>query len=117
MRHLKGNKKLSKPTDQRLALLRAIVKSLVEHKRIKTTDTRAKEARRLAETLVTYGKDGSLHSRRLALKLLPNKAVIDCVFKDLAPRYKDRNGGYTRLTKVGFRQGDAATLSLLEFLE
>ncbi len=116
MRHLKGNKKLGKPTDQRIALLRGLVRSLVIYRKIKTTDTRAKEASRMAERLISYGKDGSLHARRLALKLVPDKDIVKTVFSEIAPMYGERNGGYTCITKLGRRQGDAAEVSLLEFV-
>lgn len=117
MRHQKGNKKLGKPTDQRLALLRSLVLSLFQYQKIKTTDVRAKEAKKLAEKLITLGKKGDLHSRRLALRYLPNKDVIKSVFDEVAPRYSTRGGGYTRITKLGIRRGDAAPISLLELVE
>ena len=116
MRHRYGNKKLGKPTDQRIALLRALVRSLFLHGKIKTTDTRAKEARRMAESLITLGKEGSLHSRRQALKVLSDPAIIKLVFDVVVPQYKERNGGYTRVTKVGIRRGDAAVVSQLELV-
>lgn len=117
MRHQKGNKKLSKPTDQRLALLKGLVLSLFTHKKIKTTDVRAKEAKRLAEKLITLGKQGTLHARRQALKILPNKDAIKELFSVHAVKYQERNGGYTRVTKLGHRRGDAATISLLELVD
>lgn len=117
MRHQKGNKKLGKPTDQRLALLKSLVRSLVLYNRIETTDTRAKEAKKMAEKLITLGKDGSLHARRQALKVMPEKDIVKEIFSNLAPRYKDRDGGYTRIVKLGFRRGDAAPVSMLEWVE
>jgi large subunit ribosomal protein L17 len=117
MRHRKGNKKLGKPTDQRIALLRTLMVAFFSNQKIKTTDTRAKEVRKVAEKIITYAKEGSLSSRRQALKLLPNAEIIKSVFNDLAPRFVERNGGYTRLTKLGLRQGDAATISLLELVD
>jgi large subunit ribosomal protein L17 len=117
MRHANGNKKLGRPTDQRIAMLRAIVSSLFTYKAINTTDARAKEARKLAEKIITLGKEGSLHSRRLALKLLPHKDVVSDVFNNIAGGFKDKQGGYTRITKLGFRKGDAATISKLELVE
>ncbi|NBV41271.1 50S ribosomal protein L17 [bacterium] len=116
MRHRYGNKKLGKPTDQRIALLRSLVRSLFLHGKIKTTDTRAKEARRMAESLITLGKDGSLHARRQALKVLSDPTVIKFVFDVVVPQFKERNGGYTRVTKVGIRRGDAAVVSQLELV-
>ena len=116
MRHRYGNKELGKPTDQRLALLRSLVRSLILHGKIKTTDTRAKEARKIAESLVTLGKDGSLHSRRLALKVLNDSAIIKDIFDSIAPRMVGRDGGYTRIVKLGVRRGDAAVVSQLEWV-
>jgi len=117
MRHQKGNKKLNKPTDQRLALLKSLVKSLFENSKIKTTDLRAKEASKLASRLITLAKQNTLHSRRQALKILPNKEVINKLFTDIKDKYQERNGGYTRITKVGLRRGDAAVISLLELVD
>ena len=115
MRHQKGNKKLSRPNDQRLALLRALTKSLFEYRKIKTTDVRAKEMSRFAEKLITLGKVGTVFARRSALKILPDKDVVSTIF-DTAVSYKDRNGGYTRITKLGFRRGDSAPISQVELI-
>ncbi|NQY12177.1 MAG: 50S ribosomal protein L17 [Flavobacteriales bacterium] len=117
MRHRRGNKKLGKPTDQRLALLKSLLRSLVLYNRIVTTDTRAKEARRMAERLVTLGKEGGLHSRRMALKVMPDKNIVKDIFSVLAPKYETRKGGYTRMIKCGFRKGDAAPMTMLEWVE
>jgi large subunit ribosomal protein L17 len=117
MRHLKGNKKLGKPTDQRLALLKSLVLSLFTHSKIKTTDTRAKEAQKMAEKLITLGKRGDLAARRQAIKILPNKGAIKELFENIAPRFADRNGGYTKTTKLGFRRGDASPVSLVELVD
>jgi large subunit ribosomal protein L17 len=117
MRHQKGNKKLNKPTDQRLAMLKSLVISLFENQKIKTTDLRAKEASKLASRLITLSKVDTLHSRRQALKVLPNKSIIKILFSDIKDKFKDRNGGYTRVTKLGLRRGDAATISLLELVD
>lgn len=116
MRHKKGNRKLSKPTDQRIALLRSLSLSFITHEKIKTTDVRAKETQKYIERLITLGKKGDLHSRRQALKLLPNKDAVKKLFDVIAKNYLDRNGGYTRLVKLGFRRGDASPVSLLEFV-
>lgn len=115
MRHKKSNKKLSKPTDQRLALLRSLSLSLITHEQIKTTDVRAKETQRYVERLVTLAKQGDLHSRRLAIKLLPNKDAVKKLFDVISKKYESKNGGYTRLIKCGFRRGDASPVSQLEF--
>lgn len=117
MRHQNGNRKLGKPTDQRIALLKSLVLSLFTHNRIQTTDTRAKEARKMADKLITLGKSGSLHDRRQALKVLPDKAIIKLLFTEIAPRFENRNGGYTRVIKAGFRLGDAAPVSILELVD
>lgn len=116
MNHRIAGRKLGRPKDQREALLRSLVSELIHHERIVTTEARAKEARSLAEKIITHGKGGTLNHRRLALSQLPNKAVIKKVFDDLAPRYAERPGGYTRVLKLGRRKGDAAPLALLELV-
>ena len=117
MRHARGNKKLSKPTDQRLAMLKALVNSLFTYNRIKTTDTRAKAAKRVAEKILTLGKKGDVHSRREALKILPNKDTVKLVFDTLAKKYENRPGGFTRITKLRPRRGDGVMISMLELVE
>ncbi len=115
MRHRKSNKKLNKPTDQRLALLKNLAISLIEHSRIITTQTRAKQAQRFVELLVTKSKVDSVENRRYVMKKLNNKIALKKLFS-LSENFKDRKGGYTKLINVGFRRGDSATLSLLEFV-
>jgi large subunit ribosomal protein L17 len=117
MRHQKGNKKLGKPTDQRIALLRSLTRALFKYNRINTTDVRAKEAKRFAEKLITLGKKETVYARRLAMKMLPDKDIVKDIFNNIAPKYKNRAGGYTRIIKVGFRRGDSAPISMLEFVE
>ena len=117
MRHQRGNKKLGLPTDQRLALLRSLVIALFTNNKIKTTDTRAKEAKKLAEKLITLGKKGDVHSRRQALKIIPQKGIVKDLFATIAPKYEKRNGGYTRIIKLDNRVGDGAPISLLELVE
>lgn len=117
MRHRKGNKKLSRPTDQRLALLRGLVRSLLVNRRIETTETRAKEAKKLADKIITLAKNGSLHARRQALQVIPDTEVIALAFNTLSDQTKSRPGGYTRLIKVGYRRGDAAPVSILEWVD
>ena len=117
MRHRKGNKKLGKPTDQRIALLRSLVISLLTHTKIKTTVTRAKEAKKVAEKLITLAVNPTLHSRRIALRILPNADVVKHLFSDIAPKYKERKGGYTRIYKIGARRGDSAPIALLELVD
>jgi large subunit ribosomal protein L17 len=115
MRHLKANKKLGMDSSHRKAVLRNMVTSLIEHERIKTTDTRAKELRRIAEKMVTLGKRGDLHALRQTMEVIRVKSVATKLFEDIAPRYKDINGGYTRIIKIGHRHGDNAPISIIEF--
>ncbi|MBT3261919.1 50S ribosomal protein L17 [bacterium] len=112
-----GYKKLSRPTDQRMALLKSLVRALFIYKKISTTDVRAKEARRMAEKLITLGKKGDLSARRAALRVVTDKKVVKDLFGNIVKKYENRKGGFTRITKVGFRRGDAAKLSVLELLD
>ena len=114
--HVKG-RKLSRYKDQRTALLRGLVSELIRHERITTTLAKAKETRVVAEKLITHGKKGTVHHRRLALAQLPDKSVVKKVFDDVASRYEDRNGGYTRILKLGPRQGDGANMAMIELVE
>ena len=116
MRHLKKGRKLNRSPSHRLAMLRNMATSLLRHDRITTTDAKAKELRRWADWLITLGKDGSLHARRRALSFIQDKAVVARLFSELGPRFQDRNGGYTRIVKIGRRRGDAAPLSVIELI-
>ena len=116
MRHRLGYRKLNRPSAHRKALLRNLVKDLLRYEAIRTTEPKAKEARRSAEKMITLGKDGSLHARRQALKFLNDKALVAEVFDELAPRFADRNGGYTRILKLGPRGGDGAAMARIELL-
>jgi large subunit ribosomal protein L17 len=98
-------------------MYRNMVTSLLEHERIQTTDAKAKEVRRIAERMITLGKRGGLHARRRALRVIRRREVAAKVFDELAERYRDREGGYTRVLKLGIRRGDAAALSLVELVE
>ena len=98
-------------------MYRNMVTSLLEHERIQTTDAKAKEVRRIAERMITLGKRGGLHARRRALRVIRRREVAAKVFDELAERYRDRAGGYTRVLKLGIRRGDAAPLSLVELVE
>ncbi|EFM26128.1 MULTISPECIES: 50S ribosomal protein L17 [Peptoniphilus] len=109
-------RKLGRPTDHRLAMLRNLVTSLLREGRIETTLTRAKETRRMAERMITLGKRGDLHSRRLALAYIYDEDVVTKLFNEIAPKYADRNGGYTRIIKVGPRRGDAAEKAIIELV-
>jgi large subunit ribosomal protein L17 len=91
-----------------------MVTDFIRHEKVKTTDAKAREIQRLAEKMISQGKRGTLHSRRLAAAYLTDKNVVSKLFDDVAPRYEDRRGGYTRLTKLGQRKGDAAELAVLE---
>jgi large subunit ribosomal protein L17 len=98
-------------------LLRGLVAELIRHERITTTLAKAKETRVMTEKLITHGKKGTLHNRRLALAQLPNKDIVKKVFDDVAVRYTERPGGYTRITRLGPRQGDAAEMAVIELVE
>ena len=98
-------------------MLNNMVASLFEHKQIKTTHAKAKEARRLAERLITFAKKGDLAARRHVLRFIPNKALVRELFDVIAPVYTERTGGYTRVLKLGYRQGDGADMSLLELVD
>lgn len=120
MRHLKRGRKLSRKASHRKALLRNLASSLIIHKRIQTTDAKAKELRIFVEPLITFAKEGSLHARRQVLKTLPGaygRQVTDILFKEIAPQFADRPGGYTRIIKLGFRTNDRAPVSLVELVD
>src|SRR5215469_492227 len=115
MRHLNQGRKLSRTSAHRKALFRNLVLALVKHERIKTTDAKAKELRRYADRMVTLGKRGDLAARRLAFAFMQSRDAVKRLFDEIAPRFRERNGGYTRVIKFGFRRGDAARLSIVEF--
>jgi large subunit ribosomal protein L17 len=116
MRHLKSGRKLSRNSSHRWALMRNLITSLLREEKIRTTDPKAKELRRWAERVITLGKQGSLHARRQALGIVQDKSVVRKLFDTIAPRFKDRPGGYTRIIKIGLRRGDAAQISLIELV-
>ena len=115
MRHLNQGRKLNRTSSHRKALFRNLVLSLIEHERIKTTDAKAKELRRYADRMVTLGKRGDIPARRLAFAFMQSRDAVKKLFDEIAPRFKDRAGGYTRVVKFGVRRGDAALLSIIEF--
>jgi len=115
VRHLKQGRKLSRTSAHRKALLRNLAISLIRHERIRTTDAKAKELRRFADRLVTLGKRGDLSARRRAAALLASREAVKKLFDVIAPRFKDRPGGYTRVVKFTRRVGDAAPISIVEF--
>lgn len=117
MRHLKRTAKLGRTGTHRNAMLTNMVCSLIIHKRITTTLAKARAARSVAEKMVTLGKKGTLHSRRLASSRLHQEDAVKILFTEIAPAHKDRRGGYTRIIKLGQRQGDASQLAILEFVE
>ena len=115
MRHQKTGRKLGRTSSHRLATMRNMVSSLIEHGRIKTTDIKAKELRIVADKMVTLGKKGDLHARRRAMRTLRGKTIAKKLFDEVAPRFADVNGGYTRIIKFGRRPGDNALMSFIEF--
>jgi large subunit ribosomal protein L17 len=114
--HRIAGKKLGRPKDQRTALLRSLTAEVIRHERVVTTEAKASETRRVVERLITHGKKGTLHHRRLAAAQVPNKEVVKKVFDELAARYASRPGGYTRIIKLGPRKGDAAPMALIELV-
>ena len=117
MRHRRKGKKLGVNPSHRRALLANMAENLIIHKRIKTTDARAKELRRYIEPLVTKAKKGDLNSIRMIGKKIRHKNILDILLNDIAPVYDNRNGGYTRIIKLGFRDNDRASVSLIEFVD
>ena len=117
MRHQKKTVKLGRTAEHRKSLLANQVCSLIEHQRIKTTLAKAKAVRPLAEKMVTLGKKGSLHARRTALSVLRQKDAVKKLFDDIAPRAAERNGGYTRIIKLGLRKSDAAPVAFIEWVD
>lgn len=116
MRHGNSGRKLNLTTSHRLAMFRNMVTSLLNHERIYTTVPKAKEMRRWGEWMITLGKRGDLHARRQAMSVIREKDVVAKLFGELAQRYQNRAGGYTRIVKVGFRRGDASPMCLLELI-
>ncbi|MBI4640889.1 MAG: 50S ribosomal protein L17 [Candidatus Tectomicrobia bacterium] len=117
MRHRKAGQKLGRPSDHKEAMLRNLVTSLLTHERVETTEARAKAVRRLADQMITLGKRGDLHARRLALRVVRDKETVHKLFDGLATRYAERQGGYCRLFKVGPRLGDGAPMTIVELVD
>jgi len=117
MRHRHGLRKLNRTSSHRLAMLRNMANSLLRHEAIKTTLPKAKELRRVVEPIITLGKKPSLANRRLAFNRLRDRDMVVKVFDELGPRFASRNGGYLRILKFGFRQGDNAPMALVELLD
>jgi|TARA_B100001079_G_scaffold24278_1_gene18652 large subunit ribosomal protein L17 len=117
MRHQKKGRKLGVDPSHRKAMLRNLSANLIEHKRIKTTDARAKELRTFIEPLITKAKKGDLNSIRQIAKKIPRKEIVNKLVNDIAPTFSKRTGGYTRIIKLGFRDNDRASVSLIEFVD
>ncbi|MFC1618472.1 50S ribosomal protein L17 [Candidatus Neomarinimicrobiota bacterium] len=120
MRHQKRGRKLNRTASHRRALLRNLAASLIIHKRIQTTDAKAKELRSFVEPLITFAKQGTLHARRQVMKVLPGqqgKQVTSILFNEIAPQMADRPGGYTRIIKLGNRSNDRAPVSMIELVD
>ena len=117
MRHRRKGKKLGVNPSHRRALLANLAENLIIHKRIKTTDARAKELRRYIEPLVTKAKKGDVNSIRMIVRKIRHKNILNILLSDIAPVYEKRNGGYTRIIKLGFRDNDRASVSLIEFVD
>ena len=116
MRHRVSGRKLGRRTEHREAMLQGIVAQLITHERVTTTEAKAREARRLAEHVITTGRNGSQHQRRRAMALLTDKLAVAKLFENLGPRYASRKGGYTRMVKIMPRKGDAAPMAILELV-
>ena len=117
MRHRKSGRKLNRNSSHRKAMFKNMTASLVEHELIKTTLPKAKELRRVAEPLITLAKEDSVANRRLAFDRLRNKATVGKLFSELGPRFKERPGGYIRILKCGYRQGDKAPMAYVELVD
>ena len=117
MRHGNSNRKLNRTHEHRKAMFANMACSLIEHEQIQTTLPKAKELKKIIDKYITLGKKGSLHSRRLAISRLKQNSAVVKLFETLAPRYKKRNGGYSRVLRAGFRYGDAAPLAVIELVD
>ncbi len=117
MRHGVAGRKLGKTTSHRLAMYKNLVTDLLRYEKIRTTEAKAKETQAMAEKMITFGKDGTLHARRQALAFIRDPKVVAKLFDVLAKRYADRQGGYTRVVKLGIRLGDAAPIALIELVD
>lgn len=111
-----GTRKLGRATAHRTAMLRAMVTFLLENGKIETTVTRAKEVSSLAEKMITIAKENNLHNKRMVMAFVTKEDVVYKLFSEIAPKYTDRNGGYTRITKLGPRRGDAAEMAIIELI-
>ncbi|MEW5744710.1 MAG: 50S ribosomal protein L17 [Nitrospirota bacterium] len=117
MRHRVAGRNFGRSANQRKALLRGLVSSLFEHQRIETTVARAKAIKGIAEKLVTFGKRGDVHAKRMVMSYIPNRAVVAKLFSEIAPRFADRNGGYLRIVQTRQRVNDRAPMAIIEFID
>ena len=117
MRHLKKGRSLHRKSSHRKALLCNLAVSILTNGRVQTTEAKAKEVRGLVDRIITWGKRGDLHARRLAARQVRSRTIVKKVFDELAPRYRDRPGGYTRIMKMGFRRGDSAPVVIMELVD
>ena len=117
MRHHRSGKKLGRDSAHRRALYANLTNALIEHGRIRTTETKAKAVRPIAEKMITLGRQGTIHARRQALAYLRSQEVVHQLFSEVAPRFRDRPGGYSRIVKLGPRQGDSAPMAYLELVD
>ena len=117
MRHKKKGRKLGRKVGNRRALLMNLASQMITHKRIKTTDAKAKELRTYIEPLITLAKKNDLHSRRMIIRKLPKKDIVKILYDEIAPLYVDRPRGYTRIVKLGYRDNDRAPVSIIEFVD
>ncbi len=116
MRHQRTSRRFDMPSAQRMAMFRNLTTDMLKHGYVRTTEPRAKEVRRFVEHMITLGKSGTLHARRQALAFVYDKHVVEDLFDEIAPKYRERQGGYTRLIHLGQRQGDAAKMARLELV-
>lgn len=117
MRYGKSGSKLGRTSSHRKAMLRNMTTSIIKYEKIRTTDAKAKELKRLADKLITLGKRGDLHARRQALSFVRDRAMVGKLFDQLSARYREKKGGYTRIVKIGCRTGDNAPMSIVEFVQ
>jgi large subunit ribosomal protein L17 len=117
MRHRKAGRQLRRTSEQKLALMRSLATSLIEHGAIETTEAKAKELRPFVEKLITKARNGTLHDRRMAGRHVQKRAAADRLFQELGPRFVKRPGGYTRILKIGHRKGDGAEMARIELME
>jgi len=117
MRHRVQGRKFGRESAHRKAMLRNLVKSLILHQKLKTTVAKAKEVRSLAERVVTYAKANDVHNRRMAYKILQDRDLVGKLFDEIGPRFTERQGGYTRVIKCGYRRGDCAPMAIIEYVD